>query len=58
MSITGTSIAAIANVASPDRPTSPAELRWSDEMYPGAVLLIAELGGRPVGAATVEARVR
>jgi GNAT superfamily N-acetyltransferase len=46
-------IAAIANIASPERPTSAAELRWSDEMYPGAVLLIAELGERPVGAATV-----
>jgi mycothiol synthase len=46
-------IVAIANSASPEWPTSVAELRWSDETYPGTVRLIAALDGRAVGVATV-----
>jgi GNAT superfamily N-acetyltransferase len=46
-------IAAIINVSAPEWPTSVADMRWSDETYPGTVRLIGELDGRPVGAATV-----
>jgi mycothiol synthase len=48
-----TTIAAIVNACSPEWPTSTTEMRWSDETYPGTVRLIAELDGRPIGAATV-----
>ncbi|HEX5824643.1 MAG TPA: GNAT family N-acetyltransferase [Candidatus Limnocylindrales bacterium] len=46
-------ITAIVNAVMPEWPTSIDQLRWSDETYPGTVRLIAELAGRPVGAATV-----
>lgn len=44
---------AIVNETSPDEATSVDELRWADETYPGAARFLAELDGRPVGAATV-----
>jgi len=46
-------IAAIVNAVEPEWPTSIDQLRWSDATYPGTVRLVAELAGRPVGAATV-----
>ena len=46
-------ITAIVNAVMPEWPTSIDQLRWSDQTYPGTVRLIAELAGRPVGAATV-----
>lgn len=46
-------IAAIANTAHPDLPTSVAELRSSDETYPGSARFLAELSGRRVGVGTV-----
>lgn len=44
---------AIVNATYPEDPTSLDELHWTDTTYPGATRLLAELGGRPVGAATV-----
>jgi GNAT superfamily N-acetyltransferase len=46
-------IAAIINESAPEWPTSVADMRWSDETYPGTVRVFAELDGRPVGVATV-----
>ncbi|MBA2719353.1 MAG: GNAT family N-acetyltransferase [Chloroflexi bacterium] len=46
-------IAAIANATSPEDPTSVEEMRWADATYPGEERFIAELDGRPIGAATV-----
>jgi GNAT superfamily N-acetyltransferase len=46
-------IARIINASSPEWPTSVADMQWSDETYPGTTRLIAEIDGRPVGAATV-----
>ena len=43
----------IVNEASPEEPNSVENLRWSDATYPGAVRFLAELDGRPVGAASV-----
>lgn len=45
-------IAAIVNAASPEDTTSIEDMRWSDRTYPGGVRFLAELDGRPVGAAT------
>lgn len=46
-------IARIVNQTSPEDPTSVDELRWADATYPGGVRFIAEIGDRPVVAATV-----
>jgi GNAT superfamily N-acetyltransferase len=46
-------LAAIINSVTPDNPISVDELRWHEETYPGAVRILAELEGNPVGAATV-----
>jgi mycothiol synthase len=46
-------IAGIVNETSPEEPTSVDELRWADSTYPGGVRFVAEVAGRPVGAATV-----
>jgi GNAT superfamily N-acetyltransferase len=43
----------VINAASPEDGTSLEDLRWSDRAYPGIVRFLAELDGRPVGAATV-----
>jgi GNAT superfamily N-acetyltransferase len=46
-------LVAIVNATNPEAPTSPDEIRWSDETYPGTVRFLAEIDGRAVGAATV-----
>ncbi|HEX3427752.1 MAG TPA: GNAT family N-acetyltransferase [Candidatus Limnocylindrales bacterium] len=46
-------IVSIIAASAPEWPTSLDEMRWSDATYPGTVRLIAEMDGRPVGAATV-----
>ncbi len=46
-------LVAITRTTSPEAPTSLEEIHWSDATYPGTVRLLAELDGRPVGAATV-----
>jgi GNAT superfamily N-acetyltransferase len=46
-------IARIVNETSPEDPTSVDELRWADATYPGGTRFLAEIDGRPVGAATV-----
>jgi GNAT superfamily N-acetyltransferase len=46
-------IVEIVNATSPEDPTTIDEIHWSDATYPGTTRLIAELDGRPVGAATV-----
>lgn len=46
-------LVAITNAVTPDDPTSPEELRWSDATYPGTTRFLAEVDGRVVGAATV-----
>jgi len=46
-------IAAIVNAVTPESPTSVDELEWHEATYPGAARLLAEDGGRAVGAATV-----
>ena len=46
-------IAAIANATSPEDSTSVEDMRWSDATYSGSKRWIAELDGRPIGAATV-----
>ena len=46
-------IARIVDETSPEDPTSVEELRWADATYPGGVRFLAEIDGRPVGAATV-----
>jgi mycothiol synthase len=43
----------ILNATNPESPTSLDEIRWSDATYPGTVRFLAELDGRPEGAATV-----
>lgn len=45
-------IAGVVNAATPDRPTSLDDIRWSDQIYPGAARFIAEAFGRAVGAST------
>ena len=44
---------ALVNEITPDDPTTLEEIRWSDATYPGTVRLLAEVGGRAVGVATV-----
>jgi GNAT superfamily N-acetyltransferase len=46
-------LVAITLAVTPDEPNSLENLRWADATYPGATRLLAELDGRPVGAATV-----
>ena len=46
-------LVAIVNATSPEDPTSLDELHWSDATYPGGTSFLAELDGRPVGAASV-----
>ena len=46
-------VAAIVNTTQPDWPTSIENLRWCDATYPGTARFLAELDGRPVGAASV-----
>ena len=46
-------LAAIVNAVNPEDPTSIDELRWAEATYPGGVRWVAEVDGRPVGAATV-----
>jgi GNAT superfamily N-acetyltransferase len=46
-------LVAITVAVTPDEPNSLENLRWADATYPGATRLLAELDGRPVGAATV-----
>ena len=46
-------IAAIANVTSPEDTTSVEDMRWSDATYPGEGRFIAELDGLAIGVATV-----
>ncbi len=48
-----TTIAAIINATSPEDGTSVADMRWSDQAYPGIERFLADLDGRTVGAATV-----
>jgi GNAT superfamily N-acetyltransferase len=43
----------IVNETTPDESNWVANLRWADATYPGAVRFLAELDGRPVGAASV-----
>ena len=43
----------IINATNPESPTSLDEIRWSNATYPGTVRFLAEVDGRPVGAATV-----
>ena len=43
----------IINATTPDDPSSLDEIRWSDRTYPGTLRLLAGVGGRTVGAATV-----
>ena len=43
----------IINATNPESPTSLDEIRWSDATYPGTVRFLAEVDGRPVGAASV-----
>ncbi len=46
-------LAALVDVITPDDPTSVSEMRWADETYPGNRRFLAEVGGRPVGCATL-----
>ncbi len=46
-------LAAIVNETSPENPTTLDEVHWSDATYPGTARLLAEIDGRPIGAATV-----
>jgi GNAT superfamily N-acetyltransferase len=46
-------LADIVNATSPEDPTTLEEIHWSDRTYPGSTRLLAELGDRAVGAATV-----
>jgi mycothiol synthase len=46
-------IVGVVNASTPDSPTSVADLRWTDETYPGCARFLAEEAGRAVGAATV-----
>lgn len=46
-------LASIIRTTTPDDPTSLEEMRWADEVYPGALRLLAEMDGRAVGAASV-----
>ncbi len=46
-------IVEVVRASNPDEPTSIAEMRWSDEVYPGIARFLAEDAGRTVGAATV-----
>ncbi len=46
-------IAAITNETRPEWASSVAEMTWSDRTYPGSVRFVAEVDGRPIGAATV-----
>ena len=43
----------IINATNPESPTSLDEIRWSDATYPGTARFLAEVDGRPVGAASV-----
>ncbi len=43
----------VVNATTPDDPTTLDEIHWSDATYPGTTRLLAEIDGRPVGAATV-----
>jgi GNAT superfamily N-acetyltransferase len=45
--------ASIVNETSPEDPHSIEDMRWADATYPGAIRFLAELDGRPVGAASV-----
>ncbi len=45
-------IVGVVDAVTPDDPTSIEEMRWADATYPGTVRFLAELEGRPVGAAT------
>jgi GNAT superfamily N-acetyltransferase len=43
----------IVNAVTPESPTSPDDIRWSDATYPGGVRFLASLEGRDAGAASV-----
>jgi GNAT superfamily N-acetyltransferase len=45
-------IAQIVNAVTPETPNSVENMAWSDATYPGGARFVAELDGRPVGAAT------
>jgi mycothiol synthase len=46
-------LVALVNAITPDDPTSVEEMRWADVTYPGTIRYLAEVDGRPVGAASV-----
>ena len=46
-------IVAIVDRATPEEPNSVENMQWADATYPGTARFLAELDGRPVGAATV-----
>jgi mycothiol synthase len=46
-------LAGIVNATTPEDPTTLDEIHWSDTTYPGGTHFLAELDGRPVGAASV-----
>jgi GNAT superfamily N-acetyltransferase len=41
----------IKNAVTPDWPADREDIEWADRTYPGGVRLVADLDGRPVGAA-------
>ena len=43
----------ITNAVTPESPTSIAEIRWSDDLYPGGARFLGTLDGRSVAAASV-----
>ena len=43
----------VVNAVTPESPTSIAEIRWSDDLYPGGTRFIGALDGRTVAAASV-----
>jgi GNAT superfamily N-acetyltransferase len=45
--------ARIVSAASPNEPTTVEEMHWADTTYPGGIRLLADLDGKPVGAASV-----
>lgn len=46
-------LVATVNATRPDEPTSIDDMQWADATYPGGVRFLAEVAGRPVGAATI-----
>jgi GNAT superfamily N-acetyltransferase len=46
-------VADLTTAITPDDPMTVAEMRWADVTYPGTIRYLAEVDGRPVGAASV-----